>query len=76
MVLIGGYGQYKYKNSFQKYSTVYIVAGLLPLHLELALIRQLDVMISMDSANMHIAALSGIPAARLLAVVVRSASIP
>ncbi|TAM96714.1 MAG: glycosyltransferase family 9 protein [Chitinophagaceae bacterium] len=57
----GGENEINRLNSFQKYPTVFIVAGLLPLHRELALIRQLDVMISMDSANMHIAALSGIP---------------
>lgn len=57
----GGENEINRLNSFQKYPTVYIVAGILPLHQELALIRQLDVMISMDSANMHIAALSGIP---------------
>ena len=33
----------------------------LPLTLELVLIQKLRVMVSMDSANMHIAALSGIP---------------
>lgn len=40
---------------------VTVVAGRLSLSGELALIARLDAMISMDSANMHLAALSGIP---------------
>ncbi|MFO7851637.1 MAG: glycosyltransferase family 9 protein [Bacteroidota bacterium] len=39
----------------------YIVAGKHQLETELALISGLEFMISMDSANMHLAALSGIP---------------
>lgn len=42
-------------------SHVVVTAGGLTLAEELGLIRQLDVMVTMDSANMHMAALSGIP---------------
>lgn len=38
-----------------------LVAGELSLTKELGLIKQLDLMITMDSANMHLAAISGIP---------------
>lgn len=37
------------------------VAGQLPLRVEWALMHRLDAMLSMDSANMHLAALAGIP---------------
>jgi ADP-heptose:LPS heptosyltransferase len=37
------------------------VAGKMSFHNELKLITQLDLMVSMDSANMHLASLSGIP---------------
>ncbi len=37
------------------------VAGLLPLEEELELMRMLDVLVGMDSANQHLGALSGIP---------------
>ncbi|MGH2644497.1 MAG: glycosyltransferase family 9 protein [Chitinophagaceae bacterium] len=57
----GGINEISQLNNLNKYPNTYIVAGILPLHQELALIRQLDLMISMDSANMHMAALSGIP---------------
>jgi ADP-heptose:LPS heptosyltransferase len=40
---------------------VVVTAGELTLREELGLIRQLDVMVTMDSANMHMAALSGTP---------------
>jgi len=40
---------------------VHLVAGKLGLQEEIALIRMLDLMISMDSSNMHLSALSGIP---------------
>lgn len=45
----------------ENHSRAIIVAGRLSLAEELGLIRQLDLMITMDSANMHLAALSGIP---------------
>lgn len=43
------------------YKHVKSAAGMLDLSQEIALISQLDLMISMDSANMHLAWLSGIP---------------
>lgn len=43
------------------YPASIVVAGALTLSEELGLMRELDVMVSMDSANMHLAALSGIP---------------
>lgn len=47
---------------FQQYSTnIHLVAGEMDFSGELALISMLDLMISMDSSNMHLAALSGIP---------------
>ncbi len=45
----------------QECSGSIVVAGRLPLTKELGLIKQLDLMITMDSANMHLAAISGIP---------------
>ena len=45
----------------QFFQNVHLVAGKLQLSEELALIRNLDLMISMDSSNMHLAALSGVP---------------
>lgn len=44
----------------KKYKYLVVVAGNLTLEEELGLISRLDVMISMDSANMHLAALSGV----------------
>ncbi|MGD1840926.1 MAG: glycosyltransferase family 9 protein [Thermonemataceae bacterium] len=38
-----------------------VVAGKLPLAAELALIKKLDKMLTMDSSNMHLAALLGVP---------------
>lgn len=43
------------------YSNVHSVAGKLKLEAELSLISHLDVMVSMDSANMHLASLVGTP---------------
>lgn len=40
---------------------VYSVAGKLSMHQELNLISHLDVMVSMDSANMHLASMMGVP---------------
>lgn len=45
----------------QRFPQVIIVAGQLSLAAELALIRRLRVMLCMDSGNMHLAALSGVP---------------
>lgn len=44
-----------------KYANVMSLAGLLPIEQELAAMSYLDVMVSMDSANMHLASLVGIP---------------
>lgn len=44
-----------------KYPAAVVVAGRFKLAEELAVISQLDVMISMDSANMHLASLFGVP---------------
>ncbi len=45
----------------QRFPQVVLVAGKLSLAAELGLIRQLDGMVCMDSGNMHLAALSGVP---------------
>lgn len=45
-----------------KYSNVIIISGKLNLENELLLISYLDVMVSMDSANMHLASLVRVPA--------------
>lgn len=45
----------------QRFPQVVIVAGQLSLAAELALIRRLRGMLCMDSGNMHLAALSGVP---------------
>lgn len=45
----------------QQFPQVIVVAGQLSLAAELALIRQLTGMLCMDSGNMHLAALSGVP---------------
>jgi len=58
----GGPDEIGLLKDFQQYSpNIHLVAGELELSEELALIRTLDLMISMDSSNMHLAALSGIP---------------
>ncbi|SEW55214.1 glycosyltransferase family 9 protein [Chitinophaga arvensicola] len=44
-----------------QYPEVIVVAGRFSLQEEMAVISQLDVMISMDSANMHLASLFGVP---------------
>jgi len=44
-----------------KYPQSIVVAGRFSLSEEMAVISQLDVMISMDSANMHLASLFGVP---------------
>ena len=45
----------------QRFPQTVLVAGQLSLAAELALIRQLNGMLCMDSGNMHLAALSGVP---------------
>ncbi len=45
----------------QKYNTVICIAGKTKLQGELALIAHLDLMLAMDSANAHLAAMQGIP---------------
>jgi len=45
----------------QKYPGTLNIAGELPLDEELMLISNLDLMVSMDSANMHLASLYGVP---------------
>lgn len=44
-----------------KYPQTILIAGRFALAEEMAIISQLDVMISMDSANMHLASLFGVP---------------
>ena len=48
-------------NWMQKSNKIFLVAGKYSLEQELNLISQLDAMISMDSANMHLASLFGVP---------------
>ena len=58
----GGAEEIGHLKEFQKFSSnIHLVAGELELSDELGLIQMLDFMISMDSSNMHLAALSGIP---------------
>jgi len=58
----GGAEEIELLKDFQKFSpNIHLVAGELELPDELSLIKLLDLMISMDSSNMHLAALSGIP---------------
>jgi ADP-heptose:LPS heptosyltransferase len=58
----GGTEEIRLLKEFQQFSpNIHLVAGELGLPEELALIRMLDLMITMDSSNMHLAALSGIP---------------
>lgn len=58
----GGSREVGLLKAFQKFSpNIHLVAGELELSEELALIGKLDLMITMDSSNMHLAALSGIP---------------
>jgi ADP-heptose:LPS heptosyltransferase len=44
-----------------RYPQAVVIAGRFTLEEELAVISQLDIMISMDSANMHLASLFGVP---------------
>jgi ADP-heptose:LPS heptosyltransferase len=59
----GGDREIKYLESLQKKfpSQCQIVAGQLKLRQEIALMNNLDVMLCVDSSNMHLAALAGIP---------------
>jgi len=58
----GGEDEIAKLKELQKYSSnIHLVAGNLNLSEEIALIKNLDLMISMDSSNMHLSALSGIP---------------
>ncbi len=58
----GGAEEIRLLKEFQQFGTnIHLVAGKLELSEELALIRTLDLMISMDSSNMHLASLSAIP---------------
>ncbi|MCQ2111298.1 MAG: glycosyltransferase family 9 protein [Bacteroidaceae bacterium] len=43
----------------EKYGSVVLVGGMFNMHQEMALMSRLDVMLSMDSSNMHIASLCG-----------------
>jgi ADP-heptose:LPS heptosyltransferase len=59
----GGVKEVKYFESLQQKfpDNCVVVAGQLKLRQELALMQQLDLMVCVDSANMHLAALSGVP---------------
>ena len=58
----GGKEEINLLKEFQSYSpNIYLTAGEMELSEELALMSTLDLMISMDSSNMHLASLSGIP---------------
>jgi ADP-heptose:LPS heptosyltransferase len=59
----GGPREVKYFENLQlKFpGHVVVVAGQLKLRQEIALMQHLDVMVCVDSANMHLAALSGVP---------------
>ncbi len=63
ILLFGGgkVEELKLQGIAEDYSNVYNIAGKMSLHDELDLISQLDVMVSMDSANMHLASLLGVP---------------
>ena len=58
----GGTEEIRSLKEFQTFSGhIHLVAGELKLSEELALMGHLDLMISMDSSNMHLASLSGVP---------------
>lgn len=61
--LFGGTGQEKQQLSqwAGTYGHCVALPGLLPIEEELLLMSRLDVMLTMDSANMHLASLAGIP---------------
>lgn len=58
----GGHEQELLQQWEQKYSLCTALPGLLTIEQELALMAQLNVMLTMDSANMHLASLAGTPA--------------
>lgn len=59
----GGEKEAKYFESIQKKypEAIVVTAGQLKIRQELALMKHLDIMVCVDSANMHLAALMGIP---------------
>ncbi len=58
----GGKEEISNLKELEQYSSnIHLIAGNLNLQEELALIKMLDLMISMDSSNMHLSALLGIP---------------
>jgi ADP-heptose:LPS heptosyltransferase len=59
----GGEKEIKYFESIQKKfpGKCEVVAGQLKIRQEIALMKYLDMMLTVDSANMHLAALSGVP---------------
>jgi ADP-heptose:LPS heptosyltransferase len=63
ILLFGGRGeeQDKLEQLAKGKKNIYSVAGVLKLDQELEVMSNLDLMITMDSANMHLATLSGIP---------------
>jgi ADP-heptose:LPS heptosyltransferase len=62
LLMGGGAGEVaKLQELAGRYPQAIVVAGRFKLPEELAIISQMDVMISMDSANMHLASLFGVP---------------
>jgi ADP-heptose:LPS heptosyltransferase len=62
LLMGGGAGEVaKLQELAARYPQAIVVAGRFKLPEELAIISQMDVMISMDSANMHLASLFGVP---------------
>ncbi|WP_343693415.1 glycosyltransferase family 9 protein [Chitinophaga sp.] len=62
LLMGGGAGEVaKLQELAVRYPQAIVVAGRFKLPEELAIISQMDVMISMDSANMHLASLFGVP---------------
>ncbi|WP_343668209.1 glycosyltransferase family 9 protein [Chitinophaga sp.] len=62
LLMGGGAGEVaKLQKLAERYPQAIVVAGRFKLPEELAIISQMDVMISMDSANMHLASLFGVP---------------
>lgn len=59
----GGEKEVRFFESLQKQfpDKIVIAAGVLKLRQEMALMQQLDLMLSVDSSNMHLATLAGIP---------------
>lgn len=63
-VFVFGGGEYEKKiveDWKEKYPSVISLIGLLNMEKELILMSKLDVMLSMDSGNMHLASLTGVP---------------